>query len=81
MISDSKYQVDDLCLATFLEGVCLKYLKAPEQAETCFKEVIVKSEKCKDDLYLAPYALMEYGMSLKEKGEKKAAMQQFEKAK
>ncbi len=52
-----------------------------EVAEQRLKEVMGHSGKLKEDTYLIPYAILEYGLLLKDKGDFKAAIQQLEKAK
>ncbi len=76
-----RYYVDDFCLATFLEAVCLKYLKKPAEAEERLRQVIGLGQHLKDDVYLIPHAMFELGMILKERGDAAGATEQFERAK
>jgi hypothetical protein len=56
-------------------------MNANASSEECFKTVISYSGKLRDDTYLIPYAMLEYGLLLMDKGETKAAMVQLDKAK
>ena len=51
-----------------LQGVCLKHMKSPLQAEECFKRVISYAGKMSTDCYLIPYTLFEYGLLLRDQG-------------
>ena len=79
--SGGEYYLDDLCLVTLLEAVCQKYLGDPSQAEDLLKEVISHSGSLKSNTYLIPYATLEYGIILGNRGDTAEAIRQLEKAK
>ena len=80
-IPDHKYYKEDLCLLKLLEGVCLKFMKSPLQAEECFKTVIEHAGRLKADAYLIPYSMFEYGQLLRDQGHLEAAVDTLECAK
>ena len=67
---------------TLLEAMCLKHLGSPEKAEGILKRAISRySGRLRSDTYLLPYATLEYGLILRDRGETAAALEQFERAK
>ena len=70
-----------MCLVTLLEAVCLKFLGDPGKSEGLLEEVISHAGSLKSDTYLIPYATLEYGIVLGDRGDTAAAFQQLEKAK
>ena len=66
---------------TLLEAVCLKFLGDPAKSEGLLEEVISHARSLKSDTYLIPYATLEYGIVLGDRGDTAAAIHQLEKAK
>ena len=83
---DDEFHADDRCLVTLLEAMCLKHLGSPEKAEGLLKRAISRHSgsaagRLRSDTYLLPYATLEYGLILRDRGETAAALEQFERAK
>ena len=79
---DDEFHADDQCLVTLLEAMCLKHLGSPEEAEGLLKRVISQySGSIRSDKYLLPYATLEYGLILRDRGETAKALEQLERAK
>lgn len=76
-----RYYNDDFCLLTLLQGMCLKYMRSPLQAEECLKTVIGFKGKLEFDTYLVPYAMFEYALLLKDQGQISTAMEVLDSAK
>uniref|UniRef100_T1IHC5 Tetratricopeptide repeat protein 39B n=1 Tax=Strigamia maritima TaxID=126957 RepID=T1IHC5_STRMM len=55
----NEFYVDEFCLIQLLKGVVLKHMNSPLQAQECFQTVWKNEKKLKDDIYLAPFALVE----------------------
>ena len=73
---------DDYCLVTLLQGMCLKNMKSPLQAEECFKSVIDQYPKLtKPYNYLGPYAMSEIATLNREQGNLIGALELLERAK
>ena len=71
---------------TLLEAMCLKHLGSPEEAETLLKGAISRHSgqaegRLRSDAYLLPYATLELGLILRDRGETARALEQFERAK
>ena len=63
-------------------AMCLKHLGSPEEAEGLLKSAISRfSGSLKSDKYLLPYATLEYGLILRDRGETAKALEQLERAK
>ena len=41
-LDSNEYYVDEFCLCKLLEGVCLRYLNFPNEAEECLQAVVDK---------------------------------------
>lgn len=78
---DWAYFADNYCLATFLKGLCLRYMGTPLSAEECFKEVLKNQKLIKDDIYLPACAAMELGFICIETKNYPVALQYLELAK
>lgn len=79
---DNEFHSDDQCLVTLLEAMCLKHLGSPDEAESLLNGAISRhSGKLKSDTYLLPYATLELGLILRDRGETARALEQFERAK
>ena len=71
---------------TLLEAMCLKHLGSPEEAESLLKGAISRHSgpekgQLRSDTYLLPYATLELGLILRDRGEAARALEQFERAK
>eukprot|EP00794_Sanderia_malayensis_P007728 gene7728-8567_t len=71
--------IDEYCLCKLLQGMCLRYLDRPNEAEDCFQEVVDSGNHLKLDKYLAPYAYAEIGYLYRSLGKYKEAIKQLEK--
>jgi len=76
-----EYYGDNYCLATFLKGLCLRYLDTPLSAEECFKEVALNKKSLKDDTYLIACSAMEMGFICIDTKNYPLALQYLETAK
>lgn len=72
------FYVDEYCLCKLLEGVCLRYLEMPTQAEACFNDVVDRAGEIKLDSYLAPYAFAEIGFLYRSLGRLADAIKQLD---
>ena len=77
-----EFNADDYCLVILLEAMCLKNLGWVAKAEGLLKKAISQySGRLRSDKYLIPYATLEYGLILRDRGERAAALEQLERAK
>ncbi len=72
---------DDICLVTLLQGMCLKNMKSPLQAEECFRTVVKNHGKLARDTYLVPYAMSEIAILYMEQENLTGALDLLEKTK
>ena len=78
---DDEFYVDEHCLVTLLEAMCLKSLGSVAEAERLVRRVISHSGRLASDTYLIPYATLELGLILRDRGDAAAALEQLERAK
>jgi len=76
--ASNEFYVDEHCLCKLLEGVCLRYLDRPTEAENCLQEVVANARDIKLDNYLPPYAFAEIGFLYRSLGRQKDAIKQLE---
>lgn len=64
---DATY-LPDWCLARFMQGVLLRYLKELDKAEEIFKEVIEQGPVLKEEIHSAAFSSLELGLLLIDRG-------------
>lgn len=74
----NEFYVDEYCLCKLLQGMCLRYLQSPIDAEKCLQEVVQRAHEIKIDNYLPPYAFAEIGFLYRSLGRNSDAINQLE---